>query len=132
METLSKHFESVYQKAKNYTETSIELYKLNAIDTTADIASALVLKFALVLVISIFTMFLNIAISLFIGNRIGNYYLGFLIVSIFYLIIALLIYLFNDVLIKTPITNLVISKLSKRRKTQNKAYNPEDNESLQK
>tara|TARA_R110002096_G_scaffold431563_1_gene646971 strand:- start:10528 stop:10911 length:384 start_codon:yes stop_codon:yes gene_type:complete len=127
METLSKHFESVYEKAKDYTETSIELFKLNTIDTIADVVSSLVLRFALILVISIFTLFVNIAISLFIGNEIGNYYMGFLIVSVFYLIIALLIYFFNDTLIKTPITNLVIEKLLKSKKAKNNT-----NDSLQK
>lgn len=120
MEPLTNHFEAVYEKARNYTETSIELYKLNAIDVAADVASALVLRFALVLVVSIFTLFVNVAISLFIGNEIGNYYIGFLIVSGFYLIVALLIYFFKEKLVKTPISNLVITALLKNRRSKQK------------
>ena len=113
METAAKHVELLYVKVKEYTETSIELYKYNAINITADVVSSLVSRVLLVLVFSLFTMFVNIAISLYIGNLIGSYYLGFLIVSGFYLIITMLIYLFSNKLIKTPITNLVIAKLLK-------------------
>ena len=130
METIPNHIESIYNKAKKYTETSIELYKLNAIDTTADVVSSLVSRMAFVLVVSMFTLFVNIAISLLIGNLIGHYYLGFLIVSAFYLIIALMIYFFNDSLIKTPITNLVIAKLLKPKKHYNKTSNLDTNEDL--
>ena len=127
METISKHIESVYDKAKKYTETTIELHKLNAINTAADIVSSLVSRMAFALIISMFTLFVNIAISLLIGKQIGDYYLGFLIVSAFYLIMALVIYFFNGTLIKKPITNLVIAKLLKPKQS---SFNQEQNESL--
>lgn len=135
METLAKHFESVYEKAKNYTETSIELYKLNAIDTTSDVVSSIISRLVLVLVVSIFFLFVSIAASLYIGIQLGHYYLGFLIVSLFYLAIAFLIYFLKGALIKTPLNNLVISKLTKPKKITNvpAVINPEnleENESL--
>ncbi len=120
METAAKHFEVLYDKVKEYTETSIELYKLNAIDITADVVSSLVSRIVLVLVFSLFTLFVNIGISLLIGNLIGSYYVGFLIVSGFYLVITTLIYFFSNKLIKTPITNLVIAKLLIPRRIENK------------
>ena len=119
METAANHIELLYEKVKEYTETSLELYKLNAIDITADVVSSLVSRIALVLVFSLFTLFVNIAISLLIGNLIGSYYLGFLIVSGFYLIITIFIYFFSNKFIKIPITNLVIAKLLKSRRKEN-------------
>ncbi len=116
METAAKHIELLYDKVKVYTENSIELCKLNAIEITSDIVSSLISTLALVLAFSIFILFVNIAISLLIGNLMGAYYLGFLIVSTFYIIITILIYFFNDRLIKIPIANLVIEKLQKSRK----------------
>ena len=119
METTAKHIELLYNKVKEYTETSIELYKLNTIEITADVLSSLVSRIVLVLVFSLFTLFVNIAISLLIGNLIGSYYLGFLIVSGFYLVITMLIYFFSNKFIKIPITNLVIAKLLKSRSKKN-------------
>lgn len=131
METAAKHIELLYDKVKEYTETSIELYKLNAIEVTADIVSSLVSRIAIALVFCLFTLFVNIAISLFIGKLLGAYYLGFLIVSGFYLIITILFYFFSSELIKMPITNLVIAKLLKPKKTEFVESNTEENEKLQ-
>lgn len=119
METTAKHIELLYEKVKEYIETSLDLYKLNAIDITADVVSSLASRIALVLAVSLFTLFVNIAIGLLIGNLIGGYYLGFLIVSGFYLIIAVLIYFFSNKFIKIPIANLVIAKLLKSRRKEN-------------
>ncbi|PKQ46097.1 hypothetical protein [Confluentibacter flavum] len=130
METTAKHIELLYDKVKEYTETSLELYKLNAIDVTADVVSSLVSRIAIALVFSLFTLFVNIAISLLIGNLLGAYYLGFLIVSGFYLVITIIFYFFNDRLIKAPITDLVIEKLLKSRKPEFIESNTEENEEL--
>src|SRR5690606_2764986 len=118
METAAQHIELLYDKAKKYTETSLELYKLNAIDIASDVISSLVSRIALVLILSFFTLFINIGISLLIGDMLGAYYLGFLVVSGFYLILAILIYFFSEQLIESPITNLVIAKLLKSRKKE--------------
>ena len=118
MDTIYEHIEALYNKGKKYTETSIELYKLNAIDTTADVVSSLASRITMFIVVSLFTLFVNIAIALFIGKLLEHIYLGFLIVSCFYLILSLLLAFFSDKLIKEPITNLVIAKLLKPRKTK--------------
>ena len=130
METTGKNIESLYNKVKEYTETTIELYKLNAIEAIADVLSSIVSRVAFVLVFALFTLFINVTISLLIGNLLGAYYWGFLIVSGFYLIIMIVLYYFNSKLIKTPITNLVIEKLLKSRRPKFIKSNPEDNEKL--
>lgn len=130
METAEKHIELLYNEVKEYTETSIELYKLNAIDITADVVSSLTSKMLMVLVFSLFTLFVNIGISLVIGDLIGHYYIGFFIVSGFYLIIAMVIYFSSNKLIKIPITNLVIEKLLKSRKKENIEFKLEQEDEL--
>tara|TARA_R110002167_G_scaffold341691_2_gene550168 strand:+ start:1374 stop:1766 length:393 start_codon:yes stop_codon:yes gene_type:complete len=130
MYTIYESVEILYNKAKEYTETSIELYKLNAIDTTADVISSLVSRIVLLIVVSLFTLFVNIAISLFIGEQMGSSYLGFLFVSAFYLIIAIIVQVFNYKLIKKPISNLVIGKLLNPRRVDFKKPKQDENESL--
>ena len=113
MDNTATNIELLYEKAKTYTETSLELFRLNAIDKTADVASSLMARMAIVMVVAMFTLFINIGIGLFIGKMLGEYYLGFMIVSLFYLILAIVLYLFSNQFIKIPITNLVIEKLLK-------------------
>lgn len=113
MDNTATNIELLYDKAKKYTETSMELFRLNAIDKTADVASSLMARMAIVMVVAMFTLFINIGIGLFIGKMLGEYYLGFMIVSLFYLILAIVLHLFRNQFIKIPITNLVIEKLLK-------------------
>jgi hypothetical protein len=114
MKTSAKHIELLYDRIKDYTDTTIEVYKLNAVVVTADILSSIVTRVVLVLFFLLFTLFVNIAISLLIGHLIGAYHLGFLIVSGFYFILTMLVYRFRNKWIKTPVANLVISKLLKK------------------
>jgi hypothetical protein len=60
-----------------------------------------------------FTLFLNIGISLYLGDFLQNYVLGFIIVAACYLLIGIIIYVFRKSLIKTPIDNLIVSKFLK-------------------
>ena len=111
MEKIATNIEMLFEKAQDYTKSSIELLKLNAIDKTADIAASLIFKLAFGLIVAMFLLFVNIGISLFLGKLIGENYLGFFIVSVFYLILAIILYIFRNQLISVPITNLVIKKL---------------------
>lgn len=120
MSSTVEHIENLYKKAKQYTETSIELYRLSAIDTSADVISSLASRAILVLIFSTSIVFLNIGIALLIGNVLGDYFKGFLIISLFYLLIGVLAYFFNKKLIKKPITNLMISKLMKSKLKEEK------------
>ena len=126
MDNIATNIETLYQKAKEYTETSIELLRLNAIDKTADVVSSLFARLALIMLVAMFTLFINIALSIFIGKLLNEMYLGFLIVSGFYLILAVVVFYFNDKLLKIPITNLVIAKLLKTKVKKTNSNNSED------
>lgn len=126
MDNIATNIEMLYQKAKEYTETSIELLRLNAIDKTADVVSSLFARLALIMLVAMFTLFINIALSIFIGKLLNEMYLGFLIVSGVYLILAVVVFYFNDKLLKIPITNLVIAKLLKTKDKKTNSNNSED------
>lgn len=116
MDNIATNIELLYDKAKGYTEKSIELFRLNLIDKTADLVSSLISRLIILMVVAMFTLFFNIALSLYLGKIVGESYLGFLIVSGFYLVIAFLLFLFRAKWIKIPITNLVIAKLLKSKR----------------
>lgn len=111
MEKLATNIEMLFERTQDYTNSSIELFKLNAIDKTADITASITFRLVFGLIVAMFSLFINIGISLYIGKLIGENYLGFLIVSGFYLVIAILLFIFRDRFIKIPIMNLVIKKL---------------------
>jgi hypothetical protein len=114
METFETAKDRLLEKFENYSKTSIELAKLNAIDKTADVVSSLSSLMCITIVASMFVLFINIALSLYVGKLLGEYFLGFLIVSSFYLIVGIIIYISRQQLIKTPVSNMILGKLLKR------------------
>lgn len=114
------HIEKLYNKAKVYTKTSLEIYKLQAINTSADVISTLAHKAILILVISTFIVFFNVAMALLLGDVLGSTYKGFLVISLFYLIVGLVLFVFSSSLIKNPVSNLIISKMIDTRTKQQK------------
>lgn len=115
MENIADNFEKLYDKAEKYSKTSVELMKLNAIDKTSDIISSLSVVISISLIVAIFTLFVNIGISLLIGKMLNDYYIGFFIVSGFYLLLAFIVYIFRKQLIKIPLDNLIVLKLLKNK-----------------
>lgn len=88
--------EDIFEKVENYTKTTFELHKLKFIGKSSSVVSVLILYVTLFIIALFFVSFINIALALLIGKWIGIYYLGFLIVSLFYLFIACLVYIFRD------------------------------------
>lgn len=84
--------EELFDKVENYSKTSFALYKLQLIDKSSSLLSIVLVYIAMIVFMLFFISFINIALALFIGQWIGDYYLGFLIVSVFYLIVGGLIY----------------------------------------
>lgn len=117
MNSAVKNIEMLYEKAKEYTNTTIELYKLNAVDKTAEIVSSLSFRLAFLSVAAFFVLFFNIGLSFYIGEQLESFAVGFFIVSLFYLVFGLFLYVFREKWFKNPISNLIIKELlySKRK-----------------
>jgi hypothetical protein len=113
MENIAENIELLYQKVEKYSKTSFELLQLSTINKTSDILSSLAVVIALSILLAMFTLFMNIGISLYLGDLLNNYVLGFMIVAICYFIIGIILFFFRKSLIKTPIENLIISKFLK-------------------
>jgi len=123
MDNIATNFEQLYNKAVLYTKTSLELAKLKAIDKTSDIISSLAVIISISMIVAMFTLFLNIGIALWIGEILNNMSLGFLIISGFYVIVAIIVYVLRKSLIKEPIDNLIVSKLLETKNRENDITN---------
>lgn len=114
MDSFTTNKDKLFEKVENYATTSVNLLKLNAVEKSADVISSLSHRIVLLLVVAMFTLFINVGVSMYIGKLLNEYYLGFFIVSTFYLMLAVFIYIFRNKFLKTPISNMVITKLLKK------------------
>jgi hypothetical protein len=103
--------ETLFEKTKQYIDTSIELVKLRAIDKISELMANLLSKLAIFLVFIIFFIFANIGLSIWVGEILGKIWLGFFAVSGFYAFIGIMLIIFGKKWLKTPISNFIINNL---------------------
>ena len=94
-------------KIKEYISVRLDILKLTAADGVSNgIAKAVV--GSILLVLSLFVvLFLSLAVAFYISDQMDNSYSGFFFVTLFYLIVAAIVY-FSRAKIEKPIINGVI------------------------
>lgn len=114
MENNVTPIELLFQRAEDYSKTSLTLLKLNAVDKSANMFSYLMIKLTLLLVFTLFLLTFSIGLSLWIGELLGKAYYGFFVVTGLYILAGSLVYIFGSNWIGTPIRNAVIAELLKK------------------
>jgi hypothetical protein len=104
--------DSLVSHAKQYAETRYDLLLIDIQDKVSD-GVASIASILLLAVLSIFfLLFLSIGAAWLVGQATNNPAMGFFSVAGFYLIIALIIYFGRDKLIRIPIINMILKKIS--------------------
>lgn len=112
MENNITTIEKLIEKAETYSKTSLALCKNEAVFKLADIFSNLSVKLAIFIVVIFFLLFMNIGLALFIGDYLEATYLGFFVIGLGYFFLSILIYIFRESWILTPVSNFIISKMN--------------------
>jgi uncharacterized membrane protein len=108
METKLNLVEPMLDRVKEYGKTSLELFKLKSVDKTADILSTLTSRLLFLLVAFIFLTTLNIALGLWLGELMGKLYYGFMLLTLVYGIVALIIY-YKHPAIKASVNDKIVT-----------------------
>ena len=111
MNNIETPVEILFQKAEAYSQTTLELLKLKAIDKSAEVVSSLAYKLIISIVVSMFVLCINIAIALWLGEVIGKTYFGFMVVAGGYVVLSILIYVFRKKWIMKPVNNSIINQM---------------------
>ncbi len=103
--------ELLFERAENYSKTSVELVKLKIIDKTANVMSSLVTQLVITIVVALFILSITVGLSLWIGELLGKTYYGFFVTAGFYALVGVLVYTFRRQWIKEPLSNTIITQL---------------------
>jgi len=114
MDNQATTIEMLFERAQDYTRTTVELTKLNVIDKSADVLSSLLSRLTVLIVVAMFALLVNIGLSIWIGELLGKTYYGYFVVGSVYFILAILINSFKDQWIKLPVSNFIITKMIKK------------------
>jgi Putative Actinobacterial Holin-X, holin superfamily III len=116
MEKTRSLLKDMVDKSEDYARSSMELTKLRVVKTTADLAGALISHVILLVVLLLALLMLNVGLALVIGEWLGNVSCGFLLVSAFYFVAAILVFFFLKKIIHAPAARYVIEKMLNRPK----------------
>lgn len=111
MEEKKANLEVLFERAMEYTRTSITLFKMKSVERISELVSRFAIVLVFVVIALLFFLNLNIGIAILIGESLGKMWLGFIIVSLFYLFVGLLFYIFKETLIKRKISDSIVSQM---------------------
>jgi hypothetical protein len=114
MENDTSTIEMLFEKAEEYTRTTVELMKLQAVDKAATVMSSLLSRVIVFIVFVLFAFLFNVGLSLWVGELLGATHYGFFVVSGFYLLVTIVLYIVKDKVLKTPICNFIIVRMLKK------------------
>lgn len=106
---------TLLERVEDYSNSTIELIKLNAIDKSAEVVSSLVSQLVFVITGAMAFLIVNIGIALWIGKLLGDSFYGFFVIGGFYAILAFLLLIFSSSLIKYPVSNAIIRQMLKQK-----------------
>ena len=103
-----KSLNDVIENVQDYIELQKKILRLEVIEKVSEAsASAGANSVVFVFYLLVF-LFFSIAIALFAGDLLGKNYLGFAVIAVLYLMIALVLNVNKDKWLKTPIANSFI------------------------
>ncbi len=110
MET-SEKFKELKSQLMLYLESKVELYRLEAIDHSTYLLSFVIGLMIVIAIMLIFLVSLGFFLGHLLGELLGNDWMGFALVSLFYLITLLICYWRFRKMIQEPLQNLLINKI---------------------
>lgn len=103
-----KEIEMLLADAIEYGKTNLEIVKLKTIDKSSEAIASFVFQAILIVLIFSCIGFLNLGLAILIGILLGQMYLGFLVMAVFYGLSGLIYYVFFKEKIKKRISEYII------------------------
>jgi len=111
MEDSFKIFEELKTSLVNYLNHKASLLKIELAEKISKLLSSLIAISLFAICMLFVLVFISIALSIFIGNKIGEIYIGFLIVSFIHLIFGICIWKMRVRWIQIPMMNFILKQL---------------------
>lgn len=105
--------EELFERIEAYVQLNVQLYKLRTIEFVAESTSTVVSKILIGLVAIMFFMFLNIGIAIWLGNLLGSPSHGYFLLSGFYLLVLVMLFIFRKNMFKKSISEGIMQKFAK-------------------
>lgn len=127
--SFSDYFKLFKRDVIKYVELKLDMYRLDFIKDFSTIISTLITAAVSMLLGIVLLVFLLFALAFFLGDLIGAYHWGFLIVSGIFLLIAITLIIARKIFFTNPIINFLINMLFENKiKKEKKIIKNKNNE----
>ena len=121
MEEKDSLIETLFEKLEAYAKINLDLFRLKAINISADMVSSIASKLVVFVVIILIVISLNTGLAFWIGDMLGKTYYGFFIVAAFYVLVALVLH-FVPGIVKSPVNDSIILKMLNKEEKDEKEF----------
>lgn len=111
MESKPTSVEELFDKLKDYIDTTVDLFKLKSIKKVSGFLSTFTVAIILMGIAFLVVMFLSIGFALLIGAWLGKMYYGFFVMGGIFIIIGLVLYSQRKKTVKTAVSDRLIKEL---------------------
>ncbi|QNN41574.1 MULTISPECIES: phage holin family protein [Pedobacter] len=109
-ENKDKSIEDLVDDAKGFLEARVEYTRLYIVEKASKIFADLVTSTAVIVCFILAFLFGSVTLALYLSSVLGSYAGGFGCVSLFYILLAIIVYLTKDKYIEKAIINVAIRK----------------------
>lgn len=109
-ENKDKSIEDLVDDAKGFLEARVEYTRLYLVEKVSKVFADLVTSTAVIVCFILAFLFGSVTLALYLSELLGSYAGGFGCVSLFYILLAIIVYLTKDKYIEKAIINVAIRK----------------------
>ena len=107
--------EVLFEKVESYTKTTLELYRLKAIDKITDVFATIASSLIIAVIIVLFFILFSIGLALYLGELLGKNYYGFFALGGFYALIALIFVMNRRAWLEIKLNDFLINQIFKEK-----------------
>lgn len=107
--------EMLFEKVESYTKTTLELYRLKAIDKASDVFATIASSLIIAVIIALFFILVSIGLALYLGELLGKNYYGFFALGGFYALIAILMAMNRRAWLEIKLNDYIINQTFKKK-----------------
>jgi len=107
--------EVLFEKVESYMQTTLELYRLKAIDKATDVFATLASSLIIAVIITLFFILVSIGLALYLGEILGKSYYGFFALAAFYALLAVIMAVNRRDWLEIKMNNFLIKQIFKKK-----------------
>lgn len=107
--------EMLFEKVESYTKTTLELYRLKAIDKVTDVFATIASSLIIAVIFALFFILFSVGLALYLGELLGKGYYGFFALSGFYGLIAIIMAMNRREWLEIKLNDFLISQIFKEK-----------------